>query len=130
MTARFEVYRCEICGNIVEVLVAGAGKLVCCGKNMIKLVESKEEKGYEKHLPVAERTEHGLKVKVGGVPHPMDENHYIAMVEMVTEKGVHRRYLNPGDSPEALFCSVEEKPVALREYCTVHGLWRNDKVGS
>jgi len=129
MAKRYEIYRCEVCGNIVEVLVGGVGKLVCCGKPMTFLAEAEEDPGYEKHLPIAEETEHGLKVKVGSVPHPMEEKHHIVMVEVVTENGVHRCYLKPGEAPEAVFCSVGEKPVALREYCNLHGLWRNERMG-
>jgi len=130
MARRYEIYRCEVCGNIVEVLVGGVGKLVCCGQPMTLLSEAKEETGYEKHLPVAERAGDTLTVKVGSVPHPMEEKHYIQMVEVVTENGVLRRYLKPGDKPEAVFCTCrpEDRPVALREHCSIHGLWRSENV--
>ena len=124
MAERYQIYRCELCGNVVEVLHGGVGELVCCGESMVLMKAKKEEEGNEKHLPVVERTADGITVTVGAVPHPMEEKHYIEMVEILTEKGVMRAFLKPGDAPTAHFPASEIK--AVREYCTVHGLWQND----
>lgn len=123
MTELREVYRCNICGNIVEVLHAGVGQLVCCGEPMELLGEKTEDVGLEKHVPVIERTEKGIKVKVGAVPHPMEQRHYIEWIEVTADGRVYRRFLNPGDAPEAEFEITAEK-VEAREYCSIHGLWR------
>lgn len=122
MTKRLEVYKCGLCGNIVEMLHDGAGELVCCGQPMNRLEEKAEEQGKEKHLPVVEKTDTGVKVKVGSIPHPMEEKHYIEWIEVVTDTGVMRKFLNPGDAPEAEF-ETQEEIVQLREYCSIHGLW-------
>jgi superoxide reductase len=144
MTERLQIYKCEICGNIVELLHEGKGILVCCGQPM-KLLEGKtEEQGKEKHLPVVEKTEKGVKVKVGSVPHPMEEKHYIEWVEVVTSNGMLRKFLKPADAPEfalqipsilgknqRFFPSdkpesefeIKEEIVQVREYCSIHGLW-------
>jgi len=122
MAERYEVYKCEICGNVVEVLHGGKGQLVCCGQPMKLMEAKKEEQGYEKHLPVVEKGDGGIVVKVGSVPHPMEEEHFIEMIEIITKDGrVLRKYLNPGERPEAEF-DVDEIKMA-REYCTIHGLW-------
>lgn len=122
MTERLQVYKCEICGNIVEVLHEGKGQLVCCGQPM-KLLEGKtEEQGKEKHVPVVEKTEKGVKVRVGSVPHPMEEKHYIEWIEVVTNTGVLRKFLKPDGEPETEF-ETKEGIVQVREYCSIHGLW-------
>jgi len=118
-----EVYRCEVCGNIVEVLHGGAGQLVCCGKPMKLLVENTTDAAKEKHVPVIEKVAGGYKVKVGSVPHPMDEKHFIEWIELVAGDKAYRQFLSPGQAPEALF-SVEAAEVFAREYCNVHGLWK------
>ncbi|MGB9813657.1 MAG: desulfoferrodoxin [Thermovenabulum sp.] len=124
MTSLRQVYKCEICGNIVEVLHAGKGQLVCCGQPMKLLVENTVDASKEKHVPVIEKIEGGFKVKVGSVPHPMEEKHYIEWIELITEKGTLREFLNPGQAPEAVFYTDAEK-VSAREYCNIHGLWLN-----
>ena len=125
MTKRLEVYRCEICGNIVEVLHTGIGELVCCNQPMKLLTEATEDTGYEKHLPVIERAERGFKVKVGSVPHPMEEKHHIEWVELVVGEKAYRQFLKPGEAPEALFCvDADEAELSAREFCNVHGLWK------
>jgi len=124
MTSLRQVYKCEICGNIVEVLHAGKGQLVCCGQPMKLLVENTVDASKEKHVPVIEKIEGGYKVKVGSVPHPMEEKHYIEWIELITEKGTLRELLNPGQAPEAVFYTDAEK-VSAREYCNIHGLWLN-----
>jgi superoxide reductase len=123
MAARLEIYKCSICGNIVEVLDGGKGELVCCGQPMEKLTEKTADQGKEKHVPVIEKTAEGYKVKVGSVPHPMEEKHYIEWIEIIADGKTYRQYLKPGMMPEATFCIKAEK-VTAREHCNVHGLWK------
>lgn len=123
MTKKLEIYKCEICGNIVEVLHEGAGQLVCCGQPMKLLVENTTDAAQEKHVPVLEKTAQGYLVKVGSVPHPMEEKHYIEWVELVADGRAYRQFLHPGEKPEAVF-SVVGKEVYAREYCNIHGLWK------
>ncbi len=123
MTKLRQIYRCNICGNIVEVLHAGVGQLVCCGQPMELLTEKKEDVGLEKHVPVIERTPSGIKVKIGSVPHPMEEDHYIEWVEIITGDKIYRKSFKPGDKPEAEFAVTSEN-IEAREYCSIHGLWR------
>jgi len=125
MTKLRELYQCEICGNVVEVTHEGAPSLVCCGEPMVKLEAKTEDKGEEKHVPVIERTDMGIKVKVGSVEHPMEEKHYIKFIEVLTEKEVMRVELRPGEAPEAEYCIPKSDVVEVREFCTVHGLWKN-----
>jgi len=126
MTGRLEVYKCEICGNIVEVLHTGRGQLVCCGQPMKLLEEKTEEQGKEKHLPVMEKTDGGIIVKVGSIPHPMEEQHFIEWAEVMTKEGVARKFFKSGEAPEAAF-SVQGDIVQVRAYCNVHGLWTTKK---
>ncbi len=126
MTKRLQVYKCEICGNIVQVLHAGKGELVCCNQPMKLLEEKTEEQGREKHVPVAEKTDKGIKVEVGSVPHPMEEKHYIEWIEVQTNKGISTKFLNPGDEPRTEF-EIEGDIVKTREYCNIHGLWAAGK---
>ncbi len=124
MAEKLQVYKCEVCGNIVEVLHGGKGELVCCGKPMKLFVENTVDAAREKHVPVSEKTDHGLKVKVGSVAHPMEEKHYIEWIEVIDESGrAYRQFLKPGDAPEAVFC-VPEGKLTIREYCNLHGLWK------
>ena len=118
-----EVYKCELCGNIVEVVHASGGTLVCCGKNMTLQKENTVDASKEKHVPVIEKNAQGVLVKLGSVPHPMEEKHYIEFVEVLAENKVYRKYLKPGDKPEAQFevSSIS----AARAYCNLHGLWKN-----
>ncbi len=122
MTKKNEVYRCNVCRNIVEVLRAGVGELVCCGQPMELLKEKTEEVGSEKHLPVIEQTETGVKIKVGSIPHPMEENHHIEWIEIIADGRVYRKFLKPSDKPEAEF-NIKAAKIEVREYCNVHGLW-------
>ena len=123
MAERLEVYKCEVCGNIVEVLHGGQGELVCCGKPMVKQVENTVDAAKEKHVPVIEKIEGGVKVKVGDVAHPMEAKHWIEWVEIIADGKTYRQYLNPGDAPEATF-DVAADQIAAREYCNIHGLWK------
>lgn len=124
MTQSLQVYRCEKCGNIVEVLHAGAGSLVCCNEPMKLLDEQTADAATEKHVPVIEKTEGGIKVKVGSVPHPMEEQHYIEWIEVIADGKACRRFLKPGDAPETVF-GIEAGQVAAREHCSIHGLWKS-----
>ncbi|QGU96104.1 desulfoferrodoxin [Clostridium bovifaecis] len=123
MTEVRQVYKCEVCGNMVEVIHKGGGQLVCCGKPMTLRKENTEDAATEKHVPVIEKIEGGVKVKVGEIDHPMLEKHYIEWIEIHTENKVYRKYLNPGEKPEAVFM-VEEEISYAREYCNLHGLWK------
>ena len=127
MTEQNQVYRCNICGNIVDILHAGAGKLVCCGQEMQLLEEKINDSGSEKHVPVVEKTDNGIKVKIGSIPHPMEENHFIEWIEIATDGRVYRKMLKPGDKPEAEF-EIDLKSINVinaREYCSIHGLWKS-----
>lgn len=126
MTERLQIYKCEICGNIVEVLHVGAGTLVCCGQPMKLVTENTTDASQEKHVPVVEQNGNTVKVKIGSIPHPMEEKHYIEWIQVITEKGALRQFLKPGDAPEATF-EVAEKIVKVREYCNLHSLWSNTK---
>ena len=123
MTQLKQIYRCSVCGNIVEVIHAAGGELVCCGKPMELLPEKTQDLGQEKHVPVIEKTEQGILVKVGSVPHPMESAHYIEWIEIIADGKSCRKFLKPGDKPEALFKIAAEEVVA-REYCNLHGLWK------
>ncbi|HOU45976.1 MAG TPA: desulfoferrodoxin [Candidatus Pacearchaeota archaeon] len=118
-----KIYKCSICGNVIEVLHEGAGTLVCCGKDMELLEEKVLEEGKEKHVPVAEKGETGLKIKVGSVPHPMEEKHFIEWIECM-DCGC-RKFLKPGDAPETEFCCSCGCSGKARIYCNIHGVWTN-----
>ena len=122
MAERMQVYECEICGNIVEVLRGGAGELVCCGEPMILLEENTVDAAVEKHVPVVEKVEGGVKVKVGSVPHPMVDEHWIEWIQVVSGGASYRKFLEPGEEPEAVF-AVQDVELA-REHCNLHGLWK------
>ena len=123
MVKRLEIYKCETCGNIIEVLHGGEGELVCCGQPMAQLVENTVDAAKEKHVPVIEKVEGGVKVKVGEVAHPMEEKHWIEWVEIIADGKAYRQFLNPGEAPEAIF-DVEADQITAREYCNLHGLWK------
>ena len=124
MTERLQVYKCEVCGNIVEVVGAGAGELVCCGQPMTLQQEKTEDASTEKHVPFIEKTDEGVKVRVGqNAAHPMETEHYIQWIELVADGKAYRQFLEPGDAPEAVFAIVADE-VSAREYCNVHGLWK------
>jgi superoxide reductase len=125
MTMQKQVYRCNVCGNIVEVLYTGKGELVCCGQSMELLQEKATDAGMEKHVPVIEATDSRIKVKVGDIPHPMEEKHYIEWVEIIADGKSCRIFLKPGEKPEAEF-EIRAQKITAREYCSVHGLWKSD----
>jgi len=123
MTARLEIYKCEVCGNIVEVLHEGVGELVCCDQPMKLFRENTVDAAREKHVPVIEKVPGGYRVKIGSVPHPMEEKHYIEWIELLADGKAYRAFLKPGDKPEAIFQTAAAR-VSAREYCNLHGLWK------
>lgn len=125
MTKQKQIYRCAICGNIVEIVHPGGGTLSCCGQPMELLTENSKDAALEKHVPVVEKIDGGYKVKVGSVEHPMLPEHFIQWVELITEDKVMRKYLKPGEKPEAVFMT-DAASVVAREYCNLHGLWKSE----
>jgi superoxide reductase len=123
MATKGDVYKCMLCGNIVEVFHGGDGELVCCGQPMKKMAENTTDAAKEKHVPVIEKVQGGYKVKVGSVAHPMEEKHYIEWIELTADGKSYYQHLKPGQTPEAVFLIAAEKVVA-REYCNLHGLWK------
>ena len=118
-----QIYKCSICGNMVQMVHGGAGQMICCGQPMDLLTENTVDAATEKHVPVVEKTDKGIKAKVGSVAHPMEDKHYIAWIEVIGPDGKScRKFLNPGDAPEAEFCLEG----TVREYCNLHGLWKAD----
>lgn len=118
------IYKCIVCGNIVEVIFASDGDLVCCGQPMELLVENTVDASKEKHIPVIEKTSNGFKVKVGSVEHPMEEKHYIMWIALIADGKEYRKFLKPGDKPEAEFC-IDAKAITAKEYCNLHGVWKS-----
>jgi superoxide reductase len=125
MTQINQIYRCPICGNIVEVLHTGGGELVCCGKPMELLVAKTQDIGFEKHVPIIDQKESEIIVTVGSIPHPMEEAHYIELIEIIADGKVYKQFLKPGDSPTATFKLTADN-VQSRIYCNVHGLWQSN----
>lgn len=125
MTQLNQVYKCEVCGNIVEVLHAGPGELTCCDQAMKLYAENTTDAAKEKHVPVLEKTEGGAKVTVGSVPHPMADDHYIEWIEILVDGKVLRQALQPGGEPVAVFPGMAADAVTAREYCNKHGLWKS-----
>ena len=123
MTKRYEIYKCGHCGNIVEVLHGDGAKLVCCGEDMKLYTENTVDAAKEKHIPVIEKTGNTIKIKVGSVQHPMEEKHYIEWIELIADEKIYRKYLKPGDVPEAVF-EVQAESITAREFCNLHGLWK------
>lgn len=123
MANKLEIYKCAQCGNIVEVLHGGVGQLVCCDEPMELLDEKTADAATEKHVPVIEKIDAGYKVKVGSVPHPMLDEHYIQWIELLADGKAYRQFLEPGNEPEAVF-NVEADSVSAREHCNIHGLWK------
>jgi superoxide reductase len=126
-TEKLNVFKCDHCGIIVEVLHGGGGSLVCCNHNMRQLRENETDAAVEKHVPVIEKVQGGVKVSVGSIPHPMQEEHFIEWIEIIADGKVYREHLKPGDKPEAFF-PVEAKEITAREYCNLHGLWKRQNA--
>ena len=125
MTKVREIYKCNICGNIIEVLHAGVGELVCCGEPMELLKEKTQDSAVEKHVPYVEKTQDGILVKVGqNQDHPMDEKHYIEWIQVIADNVSYRKFLKPDDKPQAKF-DIKEDKIEAREYCNIHGLWKS-----
>ena len=122
-TENLQIYRCNVCGNMVEMVHPGAGTLVCCNQNMELLAENTTDAATEKHVPVIEKVDGGVKVIVGDVAHTMEEKHYIEWIELIVDGKAYRQFLKPGEAPEAFFPVTGDKLVA-REYCNLHGLWK------
>lgn len=123
MAERLQVYKCEVCGNIVEVLNGGLGELVCCNQDMVLMTENTVDAAKEKHVPVIEKIDGGFKVKVGAVAHPMEEKHYIQWIELLADDKCYTQFLKPGQAPEAEF-KIAASKVTAREYCNIHGHWK------
>jgi len=123
MTEKRQVYKCEICGNIVEVLHEGGGTLVCCGQPMNLQKENTVDASLEKHIPVIEHKSDKIIVKVGSIEHPMTEEHYIEWIELIADHVSYKKFLKPSEKPEAEFC-ISAKQVTARAYCNLHGLWK------
>ncbi|MCX5749694.1 MAG: desulfoferrodoxin [Candidatus Saganbacteria bacterium] len=121
---RLEVYKCSVCGNIVEVLFVGGGELVCCGQPMVLQVENTVDASKEKHVPVIEKMSEGIKVKIGSIAHPMEDKHYIQWVQIIAGDRSYREFLRPGMTPEAVF-KLANGTMSAREYCNLHGLWKS-----
>jgi superoxide reductase len=122
MAERLGVYKCTVCGNMVEVVRGGTGGLICCGKPMDDLAAKTVDASREKHVPVVEPVDGGIKVKVGSIPHPMEEKHYIEWIEVLLDGKAYRQFLQPGQAPEAVF-NLAAGNVKAREFCNLHGLW-------
>jgi superoxide reductase len=122
MPGRNALYRCSICGNVVELLAVGRGTLTCCGQPMAHLVENTVEASREKHVPVITPVAGGYRVAVGSVPHPMVDAHHIPFIDLLTKDAVLRRFLMPGEAPEVTFCT-DATQVTARAWCNLHGLW-------
>ena len=118
-----DVYKCDLCGNIVKMVAAKAGTLNCCGKPMVHLKENTVDASKEKHVPVIERSDKGITVKVGSVAHPMEDKHFIQWIEIIADGKNCIQMLNPGDKPEAFFPTTAQN-ITVREYCNLHGLWK------
>lgn len=124
MAQKLDIFKCEMCGHIVEVLHEGVGQLVCCDKPMQAIKENTVDASKEKHVPVIEKTATGVKVTIGSVPHPMEEKHYIEWIELLVNGQALRQFLKPGQPPVAVFAGVRAAAVSAREYCNIHGLWK------
>ncbi len=124
MTKRFQIYKCEVCGNIIEVLHNGKGELVCCGQLMQLLKEKNKEEGNDKHKPIIERNKEGVAVKVSSIEHPMEKEHYIEWIEISTNQGRSKKFLKSGEKPGKKF-PVKAKKVSSRSYCNMQGLWND-----
>ena len=124
MMERRQVYKCNVCGNIVDVLDVGDGELVCCGEPMQLQAEKTADAAREKHVPVIEKVAGGVKVTVGSVAHPMEAKHWIEWIEVIADGKSCRQFLEPGQAPEAVFAITAEK-ITAREYCNLHGLWKS-----
>ena len=125
MASRAEVYVCELCGNIVEVLEGAPGTLACCGQDMVLQDENTTDAAKEKHVPAVTLNGTVASVQVGSVAHPMTVEHNIAWIELQQGDKVQRTYLKPDAAPLAEFTIESGVPVVVRAYCNLHGLWKS-----
>ena len=125
MAEKLQIYKCAVCGNIVEVIYGSIGELVCCEQPMELLDEKTADATTEKHVPVIQKIDGGYKITVGSTLHPMEEKHYIEWIELLADGKAYRQFLNPGDAPEAEF-GIKGDSVTAREHCNVHGLWKGN----
>ncbi len=123
MPNKTDVYKCNACGNIVELLTVGGGELVCCGSPMVLMTENTTDAAVEKHVPALTKIDNGWQVNVGSVDHPMTDDHFIEWIELMVGSTVYREFLKPGDKPSAMFPVAADK-VSARAYCNLHGLWK------
>jgi superoxide reductase len=126
MLEKGQIFRCNTCGNMFELIHVGGGASTCCETEMELLSDAPKDVGAEKHIPIIEKTDSGVKVKVGKVAHPMEEKHYIAWIEIITDNGTQRAFLKPGMAPEAEFLVNDITNLKAKEYCIIHGLWRSE----
>jgi superoxide reductase len=124
MTQLHQVYKCPVCGNIVEVLHTGEGELVCCGQPMELMTAKNNDEGQEKHVPVIGKTDQGIKITVGSVEHPMEDQHYIEWIELIADGYSYKQFLTPQDKPQTEF-NIRAEQITARAYCNLHGLWQN-----
>ncbi len=124
MTQQRQIYKCPVCGNIVEVLHTGEGELVCCGQPMELMTAKNNDEGQEKHVPVIEKTDQGIKITVGSVEHPMEDQHYIEWIELIADGRSYKQFLTPQDKAQAEF-NIRAEQITARAYCNLHGLWQN-----
>ena len=124
MTKKLQIYKCEVCGNIVEMLHEGKGELICCGEPMKLYEENTVDAAVEKHVPVFEKDGEKIDVKVGSVTHPMEDAHYIEWIEIISNDKAYRQFLKPGQKAEARFLVEGSDDMTVREYCNLHGLWK------
>ena len=127
MTKINQIYKCNICGNVTEVTFSGAGELVCCGQPMELMKAKVEDEDMEKHVPVVEKTNTGIKVTVGSTKHPMEDSHYIAWIQVISGGIIYRKFFKPGEEPVAEFVLNNNNNVLVKAYCNLHGLWSNSK---
>jgi superoxide reductase len=124
MNKREEIYKCNACGNVVEFVHPAPGELTCCGEVMVLMNEQTADFKTEKHVPILAENIEGIKIKVGSTLHPMTEDHYIEWIEVINDDYINRKYLKPGDAPEAFFYVHNQKGLVIRSYCNKHGLWK------
>jgi len=124
MTKINQIYKCSICGNMVEILHAGAGELVCCGQPMELLIIKNTDLGFEKHIPIIEKTKTEVIVKIGSILHPMEESHYVEFIEVIADNKIYKKFLKIGDQPIAKF-EIKSDNVRAIAYCNIHGLWQS-----
>jgi superoxide reductase len=124
VTEKLQIYKCQVCGIVAEVLEGGAGECICCGKPMTRLEEKTKDAALEKHVPFLEKVAGGVTVRVGqNAAHPMEAKHYIQWIELLADGKAYRQFLAPGDAPEAFF-PVTGGALSARELCNIHGLWK------